>query len=292
MITPSTKLLAVAAVVSFAVVATVAGASNTAREGIHNGVITACVEPPTKGNRATSGDLNFLICLKGARKISWNIRGIRGPAGAAGKAGPQGPAGAAGTAGPKGDKGNTGATGPPGQNAPAIEYGVATVFVNRGNGPSRWATYSATLGSPAGTTTGGSFRFSCTPAQAPCKISIGAAVISAQTGTAAFHPRLLIHKQADLLAAPITFCENADGVNNNTGIGLIPRVATLSDAVTAIQTPLNMGIGGSLDCGSTQTYAPEVTEIWVPAASASDTAFYDVTATFAFGQTDGVGQPN
>jgi hypothetical protein len=43
-----------------------------------------------------------------------------------------------------------------------------------------------------------------------------------------------------------------------------------------------MGIGGSLDCGSTQTYTPEVTEIWVPAASAGDTAFYDVAATFAF----------
>ncbi len=43
--------------------------------GVHNGVITACVEPLTKGNRATSGDLNFLACLKGALKISWNIQG-------------------------------------------------------------------------------------------------------------------------------------------------------------------------------------------------------------------------
>ena len=45
-------------VLFFAVVAAIAGASNTARPGVHNGVITACVEPPTKGNRATSGDLN------------------------------------------------------------------------------------------------------------------------------------------------------------------------------------------------------------------------------------------
>ena len=44
-----------------------------------------------------------------------------------------------------------------------------------------------------------------------------------------------------------------------------------------------MGIGGSLDCGSTQPFTPQVTEIWVPAARTADTAFYDVAATFAFG---------
>ncbi len=79
---PSRKLLALAAVVLFAAVTAIAGATNTQhRPGIHNGVITTCVEPPTKGNRTTSGDLNFLVCLKGARKVSWNIRGPRGPAG-------------------------------------------------------------------------------------------------------------------------------------------------------------------------------------------------------------------
>ena len=87
----STKLLlAAAAVVMFATVTTIAGATNSQRPGVHNGVITACVEPPTKGNRATSGDLNFLVCLKGAKKISWNIRGPRGPAGQAGPQGAQG----------------------------------------------------------------------------------------------------------------------------------------------------------------------------------------------------------
>ena len=59
-----------------------------------------------------------------------------------------------------------------------LEYAIVTVFVDRGNGPSRWAFYSAPLGSPAGTTTGGVFRFSCSAAQAPCKISYGAAVVS------------------------------------------------------------------------------------------------------------------
>ena len=62
-----------------------------------------------------------------------------------------------------------------------VEYAIVTVFVDRGSGPSRWAFYSAPLGSPAGTTTGGVFQFSCSAAQAPCKISYGAAVVSNQS---------------------------------------------------------------------------------------------------------------
>jgi hypothetical protein len=164
---------------------------------------------------------------------------------------------------------------------------VVSVFVERvgGNGPSRFATYSAPLGSPAGTTTGGDFRFTCTPAQAPCKVSFGAAVISDQTDNAVVYPRLLIHKESGAAANnPITFCEYADGANNNAGLAQIPRVPSLQDALTAMQTPLSMGIGGSLDCGSTgQPYTPDVTEIWVLPASSVDNAFYDVAATFAFG---------
>jgi hypothetical protein len=122
---------------------------------------------------------------------------------------------------------------------------VATVFADRGGAtpnPTRWAIYSAALGSPAGTTTGGDFRFSCDATQAPCKVSYGAAVISTtQTADAVVHPRLLIHKD---LAAPIVFCEYADGANNLAGLDTITRVPTLAAALTAMQTPLNMGIGG------------------------------------------------
>jgi hypothetical protein len=171
------------------------------------------------------------------------------------------------------------ATGQLGSADVTPEYAIVTVFVDRGNGPSRWAFYSAPLGSPAGTTTGGVFRFSCSAAQAPCKISYGAAVVSHQsTANATIHPRLVIHK--DLVSA-ITFCEYADGANNNAGLARIPRVPTLAEAVMAMQTPLRMGIGGSLDCGSTQPYPPNgvVTEIWVPQG------YYDVWATFAFGLT-------
>jgi hypothetical protein len=170
------------------------------------------------------------------------------------------------------------ATGQLGSADVTPEYAIVTVFVDRGSGPFRWAFYSAPLGSPAGTTTGGVFRFSCSAAQAPCKISYGAAVVSNQSAAnATVHPRLLIHK--DLGA--ITFCEYADGANNNAGLAQIPRVPTLAEAVVAMQTPLTMGIGGSLDCGSTQPYPPdgEATEIWVPQG------FYDVWATFAFGLT-------
>ena len=108
---PSTKLLAAAGVVMFATVATIAGAGNTQQPGVRNGVITACIEPPTKGNRATSGDLNVLVCLKGARRISWNIRGPRGLAGPKGAQGPAGPAGAQGAQGPAGPAGPAGGQG-------------------------------------------------------------------------------------------------------------------------------------------------------------------------------------
>jgi hypothetical protein len=120
---PSTTLLVGAAVVVFGAVAAIATAGDSAVPGVHNGVVTACIEPPTKGNRATSGDLNVLVCLKGARRISWNIRGPRGvrglrglagPAGAQGAQGPAGAAGAQGALGPAGAKGDTGAAGPAG----------------------------------------------------------------------------------------------------------------------------------------------------------------------------------
>ena len=237
-----------------------------------------CVE--LKGGKATRRDVKFRdgsTCKKGEQELAVPARDLP----VSGPAGPQGPAGPAGPAGP------TGLAGPPGQNAPALEFAVVSVFVDRGNGPTRYATFSVALGSPVGTTTGGDFRFSCSAAQAPCKISYGAAVISDQSGNALVHPRLLIHKENGP-GAPITFCEYADGANNNAGLDQIPRVPSLQDAVSAMQTPLNMGIGGTLDCGSTQTYpiTGVVTEILVPAASnGSSTAFYDVAATFAFSPT-------
>src|SRR3954464_4728349 len=111
---PSTTLLVGAAVVVFGTVAAIATAADSSVPGVHNGVVTACVEPPTKGNRATSGDLNVLVCFKGARKISWNVRGPRGIRGIRGIAGPAGAAGAAGPVGPAGAAGKQGLAGPAG----------------------------------------------------------------------------------------------------------------------------------------------------------------------------------
>ena len=231
-----------------------------------------CVE--LKGGKATRRDVKFRdgsTCKKGELELAVPARNLT----VSGPAGPQGP---------------TGLAGPPGQDASALEYAVVSVFVEKvgGNGPTRYATFSVALGSPVGTTTGGDFRFTCSPAQAPCKISYGAAVISDQSGNALVHPRLLIHKENGP-GAPITFCEYADGADNNAGLDQIPRVPSLQDAVSALQTPLSMGIGGSLDCGEPTQPSPgsngEVMEIWVPAADTINPAYYDVAATFAFSPT-------
>ena len=110
-------------------------------------------------------------------------------------------------------------------------------------------------------------------------------MISDQTGSAVVHPRLLINKEASP-GAPLTFCEYADGATNNAGLDQIPRVATLTDAVPALRTALNMAIGSSLDCGTAQSNPADgiVTEIWVPQGG-----FYDVATTFAFGPNPDLG---
>ena len=78
-------------------------------------------------------------------------------------------------------------------------------------------------------------------------------MISSQSGSAQVYPRLLIHKQSGAaLNLPITSCEYADGADNSGGLAPAPKVPTLEDAENAMDTRLNMGIGGSLDCGSTQ----------------------------------------
>ena len=165
---PSTKLLAAAGVVSFAVIAGIAAASNSLLPGVHNGVITACIEPVTQGNPATSGDLNMFHCAKGAKRLSWSIKGpagtggcegVEGPKGSEGPAGPQGshgpcgregrdgcqgqpvrvPTGATGPAGAKGDTGATGATGPAGAPGSTGATGPAgpgsTIMTATGSAP-------------------------------------------------------------------------------------------------------------------------------------------------------------
>ncbi len=274
----STTRLAAVVVVLFATVAAIAAAGNNQLPGVHNGVITACVEPPTKGNKATSGDLNFLACLKGAKKISWSITGPRGPAGPPGAQGAQGPAGSGsgspGPAGPAGAAGPAGPAGPagaPGQNAPASEYGVAAVDVTRGTSTSTWAVYSTLLGSPVGDTTGGSFRLSCSASQAPCAVAVKAAVLSDSSGTVTFYPRLLL-TQDQTGAAPLDFCEYGDGSTGAAAATLTKQAKSASPAYQAV--PLN--IGGTYDCPFGTGPAGDVSSISLPVGH------YDVYATFSF----------
>jgi hypothetical protein len=251
------------------------------------GFVPVCVQ--RGGHNQSQGDLNIRLrsqCAKGQRPLklaTWPLKRRRG------SAGPQGPQGPAGPQGAQGAQGPAGPQGPAGTPAATPEYAVVSVFVDRAEegdppDPFRWATYSAELGSPAGTTTGGNFRFSCSPAQAPCVITWGAAVISSEAGNKRVHPRLLIH-QEDGPEAPIEFCEFADGADNLEGLVQVPLVPSLLDALNETEDPLNMGIGGTQDClpGSPQVPGP-VSEIEVPAASnGTSAAFYDVAATFTFG---------
>jgi hypothetical protein len=290
----STKLLlAAAAVGSFAAVTTIAGATSSQQPGVHNGVITACVEPPTKGNLATSGDLNFLVCLKGARKISWNIRGPRGPAGKAGAQGAQGPAGPQGAQGPPGTggggQGPQGPAGPPGPAGPAgpaggppgpaapIEYGVASIVVTKGGGlPLPHAAYSVSLGSPVADTTGGVFRMTCDAAEAPCTIAVKAAALSDTHigGTVRFIPRVLVMRGGTPTAgtAPDETCEYADGAGGPAGLLTLTKQA-LSPIPAYVDVSID--IGGSADCGVAGP-GGAVPSIVVPEG------FYNVHASFAF----------
>jgi hypothetical protein len=198
-------------------------------------------------------------------------QGIQGPKGDTGSTGATGSQGAVGPQGPKGATGSTGPQGPVWQP----DYGVANVRVDRGSGASIWATYSTTIGSPVGDTTGGTFRFTCSANAAPCKVSASAAVLSSATGGAHVYPRILIQTES-LGGGPQTYCEYADGADNSNDADSINRVATSTSPSTF--PALDLGIGGSLDCNAGQAYPSNgvVQEIWVPAG------YYDVFSTFDF----------
>jgi hypothetical protein len=154
--------------------------------------------------------------------------------------------------------------------APGAEYGVAAVDVTRGAATSTWATYSTLLGSPVGDTTGGVFRFTCSEANAPCKVAIKAAVLADSPGSAAVYPRVLIY-QEDFSAGPEVYCEYGDG-STGSGVLSITKQAP-SSAPTYTPVPLNVGL--SDDCGITGP-GGDVNQITVPAG------YYDVHSTFVF----------
>jgi len=225
---------------------------------------------------------NFHYCVDSSKVVHTNPTlndnscptgqlGYTQGSGAQGPKGDTGAQGIQGIQGPKGDKGETGAPGADGQDgtdAQALPYGVASINVKRGTGAfSPWATATTTLGSPApfGDNASGVVRFSCSEVQAPCKLNVNALATAAGYKV---YPRLVISKEDYDTGAPLGNCEYADGTDNNGG----------SAAVTGTAADITLGIGGSLDCGSAQTYPVNgvATELWFPKGR------YNVDYTFYF----------
>ena len=171
-----------------------------------------------------------------------------------------------GATGAQGATGKDGKNGTDGKDAPAATYGVGNINVSRGGAPATlWQTLSTALGSPVGDTVSGTFRFTCSAAKAPCAVSVSA---YATTSGVTVYPRVLITKEDFNTAAPLGTCEYGDGSDNN---GAVTALST-----TAVAVPL--GIGGTLDCGSGQTYPANgvASTIEVPAG------YYNVASTLQF----------
>lgn len=202
------------------------------------------------------------VCIKG-------LPGPQGPAGQNGQNGTNGKDGATGVTGPQGVQGPAGPQGPqglPGTPAPTQQYAEGAIFVKRGQGSFvPWATYSTVLGSPYGDTASGVFRFTCSTAQAPCSVEVES---QATTTGVSVYPRVLIYKSDINTGQILGQCEYADGADNNNS----------TEAVGTSLSVMNLGIGGSLDCGAGQTYPTNgvATQIDVPAG------YYDVESNFTF----------
>lgn len=258
-------------ILAFAIAAlAIVGAAAGANRMIATKTVTkACFGVQTSGasaQGASKGDVN--IYAKGKRVCIIGKRGAKGATGAAGlngTNGTNGKDGAVGPQGPKGDTGPQGIQGVPGTPAPTPQYAEGVILVKRGQGSfNPWATYSTTLGSPYGDTASGVFRFTCSTANAPCSVEVAA---QATTTGVSVYPRVLIYKSSYDTGQIFGQCEYADGADNSNS----------TEAVGTSLGILNVGIGGSFDCGAGQTYTNGVTDhIDVPAG------YYDVESTFTF----------
>ena len=140
-------------------------------------------------------------------------------------------------------QGPAGAPGPAGPLVPT-ELGVASVFVDRtpddpADNPTPFGTPSVPLASP-GVTTSGHFRFTCNPDQAPCSVSLGAAVIS----TTSTSPGGFLSENLDPIAGRRSGrCPMIDSGVRDGPAALISRVATVAAAETAMDDPLPWASG-------------------------------------------------
>lgn len=201
------------------------------------------------------------------------VQGMKGDTGAPGSPGAKGDKGDKGDQGIQGNQGPIGATGATGAPAPTLDYGVANILVSRGGAAATvWAQYSTSLGSPVGNdATGGTFRFTCSTAKAPCTISVQAAVLGGANHT--IYPRLSVTKDGDGNGSDsaLTQCEYADGSTGAAALTITHQASSATPTYTAV--PVN--IGGTDDCGLNGA-AGDVNQITVP------NGYYDVTSTLTF----------
>lgn len=127
--------------------------------------------------------------------------------------------------------------------------------------------YSTTLRSPLADTTGGTFRFTCTTAQAPCFVAGKGAALSDGAGIVLFYPRVSISKDGTQETAPQprTFCEYADG----SGLTGFATLTKQPKSATPTHEAVSLDIGGSADCFDVPGGLPGgvVDSIEVPRAS-------------------------
>jgi hypothetical protein len=138
--------------------------------------------------------------------------------------------------------------------------------VARGTGSAQvWAQASTPVSATEGGTASNTFRMTCSAGNAPCTITAQARATAAGVKV---YPRLLINRSDLDTGKPAGLCEYADGTSNDGGTA----------ALTGTAVTLDLGIGGSLDCGAGQSFPAGgvVDQIKVPAG------YYDVAATFAF----------
>lgn len=167
-------------------------------------------------------------------------------------------ANAPGAKGDKGDPGANGMNGANGTDAPAREYGIAHVWLDRGTDNNPWATFSTAVPEVGGIpgVASGEFRATCNNA-AGCKLYLTAAVAS---GASADDAKFQAHVQITRTTTPDTLTSTAHTYCEASEVGSIPnpvsipRVAAsataLADSVASPAPRLGQW-WGSADCGGT-----------------------------------------
>lgn len=150
----------------------------------------------------------------------------------------------------------------------ATTFGVAQLQVDG----TTWAQYEAAeLGAPGGDMASGAVRFTCKNATDGCNVSLKA--FSTADGYSVY-PRVILEKESNVDGAKLT-CEYADGADNNGATA----------PLTSTSTTVPLGIGGTADCGGSQTtVSGPVTSINVPGA-AGQGIHYDAFTTLTFAKS-------